>query len=92
MTARDTSALSHASNAELYGSISDQIMALLSGEKELTRRQISIMLHKDTATISGVVTPLLERGLIVECDKIACPVTGRRAYALALKPSQLRLI
>jgi len=93
MTGRNTSAQSHAFNevSGIYTSKKAAILALLNGT-EMTRRQIATQLNYDTATVSGLITPLLKTGHLIETAQVTCPITKRQAYAVTAPKGQLRLL
>ena len=62
------------------------------GNRWCTRREIAEGTGLPTATVSGLVRPLLDNLIIEESEwKRECPVSNRRAYHLCL-PRQGRLL
>ena len=90
MTVRDTSAESHAINGHDQKKWRIREYVRLHGP--CTRRQIAQGLGFETASVSGMVTPLVNQGFLDEVGKGICPVTGRQAYLIESPVEQLRLI
>ena len=91
MTVRDTSAESHALNG--HDAKKHQIRVWVREHGPCTRRMISKALGFDTATVSGMITPLLNSTppMLFEIDKAPCPITGRNVYWLESAVEQLRI-
>jgi len=80
---RDTSAESHHTNqvSGLADSVSDKILNYLRGKQWVTRRQISEDTGISTATVSGLIKPMLDDGILLErSTKASCPITNRNAF------------
>lgn len=75
---RDTSIESHAING--HDTKRHIIRQFVRKNGPVTRRQIAAGLGFETATVSGIVTPLVNLGFLVETEKARCPITGRNAY------------
>lgn len=90
MTVRDTSAESHALNG--HDAKKHQIRVWVREHGPCTRRMISKALGFDTATVSGMITPLINGNLLDEVYKAPCPITGRNVYWLESRVEQLRLL
>jgi len=61
----------------------------------LTRREVSHLMGYDTATVSGIITPLVNAGDLIETPKdcpIKCPITGNNAMGVKLNRGQLELV
>lgn len=83
---RDTSIESHALNG--HDTKRHQVRRFVRQHGPVTRRQIAAGLGYETATVSGLVTPLVNMGFLVETDKARCPITGRNAYLVDVAPVQ----
>ena len=90
MNVRDTSAESHAIGG--HEAKKHRIREYVRLHGPVTRRQIAHDLGYETATVSGLVTPLVNQGFLDEVGKGICPVTGRQAYLIESPVEQLRLI
>lgn len=91
---RDTSAESHRINetSGLAASVTKQILDCV-GNQTKTRRQIAEETGLPTATVSGLVTPMIERGDLEElAEKKPCPISGRKAYFVRRLMGQYSLI
>lgn len=83
MTVRDTSIESY------HGiNIGRQQFAIIRGfllyGGRPTRRELANNLHMETSTVAGRVNELIKLGLVNECPKRKCQITGRTAYTLEL--------
>lgn len=91
---RDTSAESHAINEQTINkTLKQKIVDLVAERGPVTRRQIAKILKVETATVSGLVTPLLKAtkdkpAVFTELDKQPCPITNRPAYRVMVAPKQ----
>ena len=90
MTVRDTSALSHSLNC--HDSKKHRVRVYVRQNGPCSRKQIAVGLGIETATISGLVTPLVRDGFLDEIGKGQCPITGRKAILLESPVEQMRLI
>ena len=90
MTVRETSAISHAQNC--HDSKKHRIRVFVRENSPCTRRQIAVGLGYDTATVSGMVTPMLKGDFLNEAFTGHCPITGRKAIFLESPVEQLNLI
>ena len=90
MTVRDTSAIAHAANG--HDTLKHRLRVWVRLNGPCTRRQIAVGLMVDTASVSGLVTPLVRDGLLDEVGKGKCPITGNQAYMIESPVQQLRLI
>jgi predicted transcriptional regulator len=87
-TVRETSIESHNIN-QGYGTLdclTTQIIDWVRKTGWVSRKQISQHFKAETSTVSGIVTPLIEAGILVEChadSRMQCPITGRRVYFVA---------
>ena len=72
-----------------HGSDTQAIEQYVLDHGPVTRRMVSEALRIDTATVSGIVTPLVKTGMLVEVEeKAPCKVTGRNAFYLEHKYSR----
>ena len=88
---RDTSAESHAING--HDQKKHRIRVFVREHGPCTRRMISKALGYDTASVAGMVTPMINDNppLLVEIFKAPDPDTGRNVYWLESTVEQLRL-
>jgi DNA-binding MarR family transcriptional regulator len=84
---RTTSAESHRINRlEVNGIAQNQILTYLLLNGWNTRRQIAEATGISTATIAGLVRPMLDVDLLEERrDKAKCPISGRNAFFVRVK-------
>ena len=84
---RTTSAESHRINRlEVNGAAQNQILTFLLLNGWNTRRQVAEATGISTATISGIVRPMLDVELLEERkDKAKCPISGRNASFVRVK-------
>jgi len=93
MTVRDTSKDSLAINARkaITAACQNRIRNYLfdGGNQWRTRRQISEATGIATATVSGLVCPMVAVGVLEEgSQKQLCPVSKRRAYVVRVATRQ----
>lgn len=76
------------------GTKRQRILNYLAKRGATSRRQIAQALGYDTATVSGLVTPMLKDNgpLIEQGYKQECPVTRRMVYFVGLEPKQEELL
>lgn len=81
---RDTSIEAFVNHFPVLMQAGDAIVdCILSHPEGCTRRQIAKELGIMESTVSGLVRPRLNRGVIFESQiKMPCPVTGNRVYWL----------
>ena len=89
MPVRATSAESHALNC--HDTIKHQVRVWVRENQPCTRRMIATGMGIDTATVAGLVTPLVRGGFIDETGHMTCCVTGRQAIQLESPVQQMRL-
>jgi len=77
---REESICAYHDNASILEGCADVIMECIKSHPEgCTRKQVSVETGICTATVSGIVTPRIVSGELIEAYlKKACPVTGRR--------------
>lgn len=81
---RDTSIESYVQNEEsgLADTIGGRIYKFIVANGPVTRRTIATELGLDTATVSGLVTPMIKKGVLVDDERTEDPQTGRKAHAV----------
>lgn len=90
MTVRNTSAQAYAQNS--HESKKHRIRVFVREHSPCTRKQIAVGLGYDTATVSGLVAPLVRDGLLDEVGKGKCSVTGNNVMMIESPVKQMRLI
>lgn len=89
MNVRDTSAESHAIGG--HDSLKHRIRVFIREKGPVTRRTVAKHFGVQTATVSGIITPLVNKGLLDETFKAPDPDSGRNVYWLESTVEQLRL-
>jgi len=89
MTVRSTSALAYEGTDRT--TLKQQVRVWIRENQPCTRRMIATGMGVDTATVSGLVTPLVRGGFIDETGHMTCSVTGRQAIMLESPVQQMRL-
>lgn len=84
---KDTSAAAHAVNNHQHKR--DRVLNYVREHQPVTRREISKALGIETATISGLVKPLMNQGALIETGRRKCSVTGNWVYQLEAAAVQL---
>ncbi|HEY9661967.1 MAG TPA: hypothetical protein V6C65_26220 [Allocoleopsis sp.] len=66
--------------------IKDQVLMLLSNNGQYTAKELcEIIGNVQTATMSGILRPLKNNGLVVEIGKKECPISGCPNSILTLR-------
>ena len=90
MTVRNTSAIAHAANG--HDTLKHRLRVWVRLHGQASRRMIAVGMGVDTATVSGLVAPLVRDGLLDEVGKGKCSVTGNNVMMIESPVKQMRLI
>ena len=88
---RETSKESHQINQQtaLFAPIRVRVLEELRTRGLCTRRELAAFMNIETATMSGIITPMLAAGQLEETGvKCKCSVSGRNANVLRLSWSR----
>ena len=90
MTVRSTSAQAHAKDGQQ--SKKHKIRVWIRKNGPVSRLQISDHFGYQTATVAGIITPLVAKGYVDEVGKAVCPISGNTVLMIESPVKQMRLI
>ena len=90
MTVRDTSAIAHAAHPRTK--MKQDVLDYVKKYGPCSRKEIAVGIGADTSSVSGIVTPFVNKHKLDEVGKWPCRLTGNKVIHLESPVQQLRLI